>query len=511
MQLTTLTFNLTNAAIRHEVLHGKDYMVAPMAMLTVGVHNGSGGPLLYREDDIRKAVAAWNMKPIVVYHPQINGQGVSACDRDVLEAQQVGMVMNAIWDEKLRAEAWIDTERAGVIDDRVVAALEDNRMMEVSTGLFTDNVREPGEWQGVAYDAIATNHQPDHLALLPDQIGACSIADGAGLLQMNEAARAAGVDVTGLMARQMDVLRRVVGNAMSHSNIYSALSRALRERFKPGEKQHVWIADVYDGFVVYEFEGDGKTTLFRLDYTEGEAGVELSTGDPVEVVRVTEYRTPKGEFVGNREARTTEKEFTMDKEQVVEGLIANEETAWGEEDREVLMNMDEAVLAKLAPVENRGKKGKKKGMMIDDEEEEDEAKKKGVKNATDSEPTPTGNTALTTKQYIENAPPEIREVLENGLHAHETEKASLIEKITANKANKFTPEFLGTKGLQELRGLAALASGGAEKAEDNGPSMFYGGAATPAGAPVANEEVEDGGLELPTMNFGETRKEAAPA
>lgn len=32
-------------------------------------------------------------------------------------------------------------------------------------------------------DAVARNHRPDHLAILPDQVGACSLADGAGLIR----------------------------------------------------------------------------------------------------------------------------------------------------------------------------------------------------------------------------------------------------------------------------------------------------------------------------------------
>ena len=199
--LTTLQFNLSHQQTRRETLHNKQYIVAPMAMITEGVHNGSGGPLLYREAECKKAAPSWNMKPIVVYHPTINGAGISACDPDVLERQQIGHLMNCRWSGgKLRADAWIEEGRASVIDNRVVEALEDGEMMEVSTGLFTTNVGDPGEWNGEAYNAEAIDQQPDHMAILPDQVGACSIVDGAGLLQLN---------------------------ALSHSNIFSGLSSAV--------------------------------------------------------------------------------------------------------------------------------------------------------------------------------------------------------------------------------------------------------------------------------------------
>lgn len=286
--LASLTFNLANAPIRRETLHGRQYIVAPMAMLTEGVHNGSGGPLLYRADECKKAVAAWNMKPIVVYHPAINGQGVSACDPDILEKQQVGMVMNARWaGGKLRADAWIEEERANVVDNRITDALDSNKMMEVSTGLFTDNLGSGGEWGGKVYNAEATNHQPDHLAILPDQIGACSIADGAGLLQLN---------------------------ALSHGDLYSKLSTALREKYGSSDMEGPWITDVFDGYLIYDGSGG---QLYKQTYTNTKDKVEL-TGESYEVTRVIDYKPVKDGPLGNAASLTELK---------VSGLIRNHDAA----------------------------------------------------------------------------------------------------------------------------------------------------------------------------------------
>lgn len=471
--LQHLTFNLGNSPIRTETLHGKPYVVAPVAMLTEGVHNGSGGPLLYKEADVKQAVPAWNMKPIVVYHPQINGKGVSACDPDVLETHQVGMVMNTTYNGKLRAEAWIDETLANKVDERVMQALEENKMMEVSTGLFTDNVAETGEWNGEQYEAVATNHQPDHLALLPDKIGACSIADGAGLLQLNEAAEAAGKDVSRILARQMDVMRRMVGNALSHSNISQALHMKIKEGRK--ENEYSWIVDVYDDFFVYEHETNDGTKLYKLSYTASDSGVEVS-GEPEEVIRVTEYRTASnGIFVGNN-APQPKQEKTMNKEDIVNGLIANADTDWAEADREALMGMDEAVLAKIAP-------------------------KAPAPKAPDA---PTGNEEgelVTLEAYIENAPAELRDVLLDQVATHASQKAALIAEITANEKNPFTKEFLDGKGVQELQGLAALAKSNQPAQEPQSPPMFLG-SMVPTG-PTANQdtEVKEEPLPVPTMNF----------
>lgn len=182
-----LTFNIGGAKPRHETLDGKDYLAVPMAMLTEGVHAGSNGPLFYPREELSKTPGVWNMKPLVVYHPTQNGQGVSACTPAVIETRAIGIVMNSLFDNKLRAEAWIDPIKCKKVDERVLNSVNKGEMVEVSTGLFTDNEQVEGEFNGKKYVAIARNYRPDHLAILPDKKGACSIADGAGLLQLNEA------------------------------------------------------------------------------------------------------------------------------------------------------------------------------------------------------------------------------------------------------------------------------------------------------------------------------------
>ena len=477
--LAKITINIKNAPIRHETLHGKRFIVAPVAMLTEGVHAGSGGALLYNASECKKAVKAWNMKPIVVYHPEIDGKGVSACDPDILEKQQVGMVLHTNWNGKLRAEAWIEEARAAEVDGRVLDALENNKMMEVSTGLFTDNVGNAGEWNGEHYDAEATNHQPDHLALLPDRIGACSIADGAGLLQLNEEAAARGLDMTRLFTAEMDAMRRLVGNAMSHSNIFTALHKAARARLGAPENEDLWVVDVYDSFFIYQ--RGVKNVFEKLDYTADDKGVVV-TGDPVEVIRVTEYRDKKaGTFVGNTLNQKKE-EQKMNKNEMIDQLINNATTAWGEPDRDTLLGMDEATLAKMIPVENAA------------------ATAKGAAApANGAAATAPAHVAQTVDEYVQQAPAELRDVLRNSLDTHNALKADLVEKIVANKRNKFSKEFLQAKGLQELQGLHSLCAADAETTPGTG--MFYTGAATPPAAGITENAQAEEALPLPIMNF----------
>lgn len=186
LEFINLTLN-AGGTLRKAFLEGREHYVVPMVMMTEGVHNGSGGPLLYRASELEKAVPAWNHKPIMAYHPTLAGQGVSACSPEVLNRQKIGVVLNTGWNGKQRAEAWIDCARVATVDPRIESAIHRREKVEVSTGLFVDRIpAQPGATcNAKPYAFEAVNHRPDHLAVLPDQVGACSIADGAGLFQWN--------------------------------------------------------------------------------------------------------------------------------------------------------------------------------------------------------------------------------------------------------------------------------------------------------------------------------------
>lgn len=169
--------------IQTKELEGRPHFVVPMVMVVEGVLNGSNGPLLYPADELARSVIAWNGRPVVVDHPSLHGVSYAG-DPVVFNRQKIGTVFNASMDgRRLKAEAWIDAERVAVVDRRVLDTIYNRQMMEVSTGLFTDNDEASGEFNGTRYLAVARNYRPDHLAVLPDKIGACSIADGAGLVR----------------------------------------------------------------------------------------------------------------------------------------------------------------------------------------------------------------------------------------------------------------------------------------------------------------------------------------
>lgn len=464
------------SVVRHDTMEGKDWIVAPTQMITEGVHNGSDGPIFYPADELAKLPSAWNHMPVVVYHPMVNGMTVSARTPDQLTSRKIGLLMNAKWDgetKKLGAETWLDPDRIAKVDNRVGEAIENNNMMEVSTGLYMSLEKKEGEWNGEHYDAIAHDLQPDHLALLPDQLGACSIADGAGFLRANQD-------------------RDLLLNEMSHEETRRLLQSAVQET-----NSNAWIEEVHDSYFIYE--DDGK--LYKQQYTVDDDIVSF-VGLHKLVQRVVSYVDVTG-LAENRNKKKL-KGQNMDKEKIVDALIKNERTSWTEDHRESLMDLDDTILANMSKdVEELSKPVK-----TEPEPKAPQTNRQEEQEVKDQKEAPVENVEKkpeTVEEYIAKAPPEIRESLKMSVNAMNAEKSRLIKAIMTNEANDFTEEHLKTMDLQMLQAIARLA---VPAAEDGGKSRtipLYIGQGEPS---TTNQQMPEP-LPLPTMNFGE--KEAKTA
>ena len=184
--MSDLALNLaqTFGCSRIEQLHGRAHLVVPAVALVPGVLNGE----LVTQDEIAASVSQWNDTPIPIDHPLERGQPISARQTDVLERQMAGRFYSANVgpDGKLRGEMWLDMAKLDMLGMAALTArLQAGTPVELSTAYFRDLEAVVGEHLGKAYRGIAHNLRPDHLALLPDSIGACSWQDGCGAPRIN--------------------------------------------------------------------------------------------------------------------------------------------------------------------------------------------------------------------------------------------------------------------------------------------------------------------------------------
>ncbi len=169
----------TIAVRKHQ---GEKHLVVPVVMMVEGVHNGSHGPLYHPAEELGKFPESWNGIPVIVRHPQKDGVYVSANSPDIVDDQVIGRVYNTKFEDgKLKAEVWINEHKASLVYPEILSCLRKGQPIDVSVGVFTDDEYISGEWNGEKYVGIAKNHRPDHLALLPNERGACSWTDGCGI------------------------------------------------------------------------------------------------------------------------------------------------------------------------------------------------------------------------------------------------------------------------------------------------------------------------------------------
>lgn len=177
----------TGQGIDYRTLDGRKHLVAPVVALVAGVVNG----YLVQPGELAQFVEAWNGRPIPVRHPKDLVGYISANDPQTIERNVIGQFFGAhiAKGDRLAGEMWLDVEKANRLGGDALATLQRiaaGQPVEVSTAYFCDVEPATGTHDGKPYTGIQRNLRPDHLALLPDEVGACSLADGCGVPRVNQ-------------------------------------------------------------------------------------------------------------------------------------------------------------------------------------------------------------------------------------------------------------------------------------------------------------------------------------
>ena len=470
-----------------------------------GVLDGSKGPLFYPADEVLKDPSVWNHIPIVVNHPSENGKPTSARKSNVLNEHGIGILLNAGGKDKLTAEGWFDIEKTQKIDERIFEALEASRPIELSTGLFTTNEPAPSgsEFMGRPYDYIARNHKPDHLAVLPDGIGACSVQDGCGVL----------VNEKGLITLESN--QSLLLNQPSHESLRQTLNNLLDERFGV----NTFVVEVFNNFLIYEF--DNK--FFRIGYSvdlrsDNPSKIKLSNDSPVEVIRVVQYK-PVRNVTNKKEDNMSLSEEK--KKELVDSLIGNE-CCWEEDNRETLEGLTDNTLTGLVEQAEKtktvelvantaskdfedaegnahtfnAKEGKWESKMKEKEPIE------SVKNEKDPPKKNPGKKPQTAQEWIDAAPAEIQSAVQNAMDIENREKVSLVQNLTTNLEDDAKEAFGKTllqKPLTELRELMQLLP--KQEQQESRTVLNFAGASIPASGQKKEPKDRGRGMVAPVLNF----------
>ena len=176
----------------------------------------------------------------------------------------------------------------------------------------------------------------------------------------------------------------------------------------------------------------------------------------------------------------------MEKSEIIDALVADESSAYTEDDREQLDVMRDDSVTHLhgQHTRNVAAAAAQKAFNTATPNQSDEDEESVSDDSSESI-----DTEVTTQQYIEMAPVELRDPLREILSVHNERKQMLISAITANKHNTFGMDTLATMGVSTLESIAAMA--GTEKVKtfkrpDGGDGSLIG-----------KEEA----LEMPTVHW----------
>lgn len=467
------------AALRTETMMGREYLVAPVVMIQEGVLHGANARFaeFCPGEELAVNTVQWNGRPIVLNHPQVQGVYVSANAPSVLQDWSFGYIFNTTYDggsKKLKAEAWIDTARAselaGDFQDVVDRINTGEEPVEVSTGLYTGIITEEGSYEGRRYNGRWQNIVSDHLAILPNTQGACSVADGCGIPRINTEAveenkplcvYLADPDLTNQSnnadcecggtcggcgghnhvnlnaatptsmtpeeqanlsrAQAMLAVQGIAGTVML-DDAYSILARAVQKKYE-AQYDYSYVTSISSEVCIFcAFSGGwSNMATYSVNYDLDAQGNVTFTSEPIEVILMT----------------TAAPAPTVN---------ASDTTAAGGGGTSTIAQPPAKQMnPELDPAH-------------DPDEDAASADKPGTTTAKNNttETAPTQPKVQTMDEYLANAPPAIRDLLEGALKLQADNKAALVNQIKANKGNKLTDEQLNAFSTDVLVNLVSM-------------------------------------------------------
>lgn len=477
--------NTHTKLVRREKMDGKEWLVGPVVLMVEGVHNRT----LYSKEVLSKFPDAWNGRPIPIQHPKDwkTGNWVSANSPQVYETQRAGFVFDVHYDEfekevdgvpvtlgRLKGDAWIDPDKVTAIDKQVLTMLADNRMIEVSTGSWEDHAITEGTWNNEEYERVAESVYPDHLALLPGKVGACSIEDGGGFPRVNEEQ-----DDRSLKDKLLDLIfpSRIAANEMS----FSGQMEKLRTELGKVDDEFMWVEDVYPNRVIYSARGganaesatvsDNGMRYYEREYTKD--------GDNIQLSESRKEVEKKISYVAVNEETETGQEVHVEKKEAIEQVIAAHESM-GDDDREWLEKLETDQLVK---------------MIVSEEQEEDEQEEETPAAEPETHEDDSDDDDGDSDSDDENVKmsPELAKFLQHQYEEHQQERKDLISKIAANEANALSETALQALSLKDLVAhLSKLEKPARPKADFGGkftgePKVHTSGDRKPLKAPALED------------------------
>lgn len=392
-------------------LHNVNYIVVPVTMIVEGVLNG----ILYTNEEMFNSVPLWNGRPLVLNHPE---DGFSANRISILESTGLGYIFNTGFDVDendkghLTAEAWFNENDLRSLAPNLYQRIMSGAEVEVSTGLMLNLQYVEAEFRGEPFWFVSSNYKPDHLAILPEDIGACSLKDGCGLRENKsgsqnvELSKDLSYDSNNVNVKEKNMSNCNCPNKVAHLVEISSLSET-------------------EVALLNEAAIDELTALYERKAVE-------ETVEPAQ-----EDNAPADNTNAPEEVSPAETEGEAPVEEVVATEPVKEEEAPAEPEADVVAENNESV---------------DEDKPSDKEEDTEEPAKPA------DEPVAEVVKAETVDGLADVASENLLNEIKNALAFVNRAKAERIESIMGLSSNKFTKEYLENRQIEELDNIIAVAT-----------------------------------------------------
>lgn len=314
--------NVNNVSdLKNIVRAGRDFLVFPAILAKVGVMNNK----MYTKEFLDGTAKDWNGVKVSVSHPKIRGIETSVNKSpDIADMYVIGEVYNARFeDDKLKADIYIDKDLA--IEkgyDALIERIENKESIDVSTGFRDATVQYfVGTHNNKSYDTILKTAKTDHLAILPNENGACSLKDGCGTMLVNS------------LELSLEQIRDKLWSMPEYS------------------KDNIWINWVYDDYFIYSKDGKQYKQYFRIDKGEiVKVDSPISVTEKIEFVenqKINNCKCQEQKHEINNQSLNNKDKRSLMKTKTIEFISNAKLTDISDEDKASLDSLSDATLGKI--------------------------------------------------------------------------------------------------------------------------------------------------------------------
>ena len=359
-QLVYIQNRVNNAAIRRIKNERGDlvYVVPSYTLPDNCVMNGG----LYPADEIEKSYMTLEDTPAPAGHPyDAQGNYISASSPDGVLYFQCGIfnknvqrVQDDTYGHRVYVEKHIHVETAMKTErgKKIIDAIDAGQPIHTSTGILMDQIEQSGSINNKQFSWIASGMLFDHDAILLDEEGAATPADGVGMMVNTHHFKT---------IRKSGALMHVNSVKINESmrDMESLIADAVRVQFGDDDK-HVWLADWGHDYAVFESMDSG---IMRVGLSVTDKAVTF-TGEPVPVKRVTMWEPTQAETTENKTTTTNQEGKSMFKEHIEKVLTANKIDFSKMDDAQKLEAYEKTFKGNAAEVTNQPGEQSKPGEVV---------------------------------------------------------------------------------------------------------------------------------------------------